>query len=137
MLFALAELILDLNYLQQTFCKVDLESMHIIMCVTDASMRTFMLDPETREAVMTTVNPPDSIRGSISRRTIADKTGLPRETVRRKISELAELGLLQIDAAGRVRASQLLGDPALQRTLEGGHAAILRYLARLKSLGVE
>lgn len=77
------------------------------------------------------------MRGSISRRTIADKTGLPRETVRRKVAELAEQGHVSIDADGQVRIGQRLGDLAVQAIVEEGHRTVLRYFDRLTALGVD
>jgi DNA-binding transcriptional ArsR family regulator len=137
MTFGLAELLLDLIYTLQAYCKVDLESGYILLVVSDATMRPFMIDPSTPAEIMTAERPPNDIRGSISRRTIADKTGLPRETVRRKTMDLAARGLVQIDEDGRVRIAQRLGEPDFQHTVARCHEAVLRYLQRLKELGVE
>jgi hypothetical protein len=133
--FAINELMLDLVYELQTYVGTDLESVLILLCVTDATMRPFMLNSPSRE-VLTAERPSDEIRGAISRRMIADKTGLPRETVRRKTQELADAGLVLIDGADRVRAAQRLGDPKFQRAVEAGHRAVMRYRERLEALGV-
>ena len=135
--FAATELLLDLIYLIQSFCQTDLESILILLCVTDASMHPFMLDPSTPPEIMDAERPPDEVRGAISRRMVSDKTGLPRETVRRKSMELAAAGFLLIDDQDRLRIAQDLGNPAFQRTVEGGHLAVLRYLERLHALGVD
>lgn len=134
--FAASEVLLDLIYLLQSFAKVDLESLHILLCVTDATMRPFMLDPSAAHRMMTVERPPNEVRGAISRRSIADKTGLPRETVRRKTAELAELGLLQIDDDGRIRSAQDMSNPQFQRVLEAAHAAMLNYFERMEQFGV-
>jgi hypothetical protein len=134
--FATSEVMLDLIYLLQSFTKVDLESMHILLCVTDATMRPFMLDPDAATAAMTAQRPANAIRGAISRRSIADKTGLPRETVRRKTAELAASGLLQIDEEDRVRSAQDMANPEFQRVLEAAHAAMLKYGQRMEQFGV-
>lgn len=137
-MYALVELLLDVVYTFQGRIRVDLESMLILLCVSDASMRPFMIDPDTpRDLIAHTVRPPESIRGAISRRMIADKTGLSRETVRRRTKELAEMGLIRIDEDDLVRSEQMLDNPMLQRMLEEGHDAILRYQARLRSYGVD
>lgn len=107
-----------------------------MLCVTDATMRTFMLETHATESVIASEKPSDDIRGSISRRMIADKTGLPRETVRRKTQELADAGLVVIDQEGRVRSAQRLGEASFQRVIEDGHRAVMRYKQRLESYGV-
>lgn len=137
MTFGLTELMLDLGYLLQAYCKVDAESLQILLCVSDATMRPFMLDPATPASILNAEKPSNEVRGSISRRTIADKTGISRETVRRKVGELAALELVQIDEDDRVRSGQRLGEPAFRQTVEGGHAAVLRYLERLEALGID
>jgi DNA-binding IclR family transcriptional regulator len=100
-------------------------------------MRPFMLDPNLRATVLCDAAPPEEIRGSISRRLIADKTGCPRETVRRKVVELAEKGHITIDSEDRIRIAQGLYDPRACAAVEQGHQAILRYLERLRQLGVD
>ncbi len=134
--FAANELLLDLLYLLQSYCKQDLESVAILLCVTDATMRPFMAGGSVALEILLAERPPEDIRGAISRRMIADKTGLSRETVRRKTQELAEQGFVLIDEEDRVRSAQHLGDPAFQRVVEGGHRAVLGYLQRLNSFGV-
>lgn len=67
---------------------------------------------------------------------LADKTGLSRETVRRKTQELADAGLVLVDDEGRVRSAQRLDEPEVRRIIEDGHRAVVRYRQRLESLGV-
>ena len=136
--FAGIELLLDLLYYVRAFYgDVDLETLLILLCVSDATMRPFMLDSAQAQNVMQLPKPPDEIRGSISRRAIADKTGLPRETVRRKVLELVEKGMVIVDADERVRISYGLADPRAWTSAEQAHLAVLRYLARLTQLGIE
>lgn len=137
MLFGLTELFLDLTYVLQSYWKIDLEDLHILMWVADATMRPYMLDPETPRGVLSAPRPPDDVRGTISRRTIADRAGLARETVRRKTKELAARGLLKIDSDDLVRPPSPLEDPGFQRTMEEGHRAVLRYHARLARYGID
>lgn len=136
-MFSIVEMLLEVIYTYQSTIKIDLESMLIVLCVNDATMRPFMTDPNTPESVLRMERPPESVRGSISRRMIADKTGLSRETVRRRTIELAEMGLIVIDPSDGVRASQQLDNRIFQHMLEAGHEAVLNYTARLRSLGID
>ena len=95
--FAANELTLDLVYLLQSYAKTDLESVVILLCVTDATMRPFMQSAEQGDDALTVARPSNDIRGAISRRMIAEKTGISRESVRRKTQDLADAGLLVID----------------------------------------
>jgi hypothetical protein len=92
--FAATGLTLDLLYLLQKQYNMDLESILIVLCVVEASMRPFMSSPVIDHELLTVVHPPESIRGSITRLMISDKTGLPRETVRRKCNALIASGYL-------------------------------------------
>ncbi len=135
--FAAVELLLDLIYSAQSYYKdIDCESLLIVLCVNDATMRPFVLDPALDPAVMRAAHPPEELRGAISRRMIADKTGLPRETVRRKTQALAERGYLVIDAEDRVRVPMLLDQPDAQRAPIEARKAVQRYLDRLRAFGV-
>jgi len=137
LMFAGVELLLDLIYAAQSYYKdIDLESLLIVLCVSDATMRPFVLDPTLDPAIMRAAYPPDDIRGAISRRMIADKTGLPRETVRRKTQALADLGHVVIDADDRVRAPSMLNEPEAQRAPAEVRKAVQRYLERLRGFGV-
>lgn len=130
MFFAANELLLELIYIAQGYAKTDLESLLILLCVGNATMRPFMLSAAS-EPVTAAELVDESVRGSISRRMVASDTGLPRETVRRKSDELAEAGLLIVDDAGRLRSTPLLGDPDLQRAIEAMDAAVRRYRRRV------
>ncbi|MGD9982169.1 MAG: hypothetical protein AB7H66_15150 [Hyphomonadaceae bacterium] len=134
--FAATELTLELLYLLQSYANKDLESVAILLCVTDATMRPFMNNIAPGALVLTAERPSDDIRGAISRRMIAEKTGLSRETVRRKTQELAEAGLIVIDEDDRVRSAQRLGEGDFQRVVEGGHRAVMRYRRRLEACGI-
>ncbi len=115
----------------------DLDAALIMVCVTNATMQTFMAGPGLDASILRQPILPEDVRGAISRRMIADKTGLPRETVRRKVAALIEQGLLYIDGAGAVRATPRLHEPETQAILASAHDAIMRYVATVRSLGVE
>ena len=137
MIFGINELMMELLYLLQTYSNTDLESLLILLYVNDATMRPFMHDQAPSAELLTTAKPPDSVRGAISRRMIAEKTGLSRETVRRKTRQLAKAGLILIDAEDRVRSAQRLDEAEVQRMIEAGHKAITRYMRRLDLYGVD
>lgn len=131
MAYALHELLFDLTFMAREHFQVDIEGLFILCCVNEATMRPLVLTPASPEA-LTASRPPDEIRGSISRRAIADRTGLPRETVRRKVQELVDRGLVMIDPHDRVRSIQALAEPTVQNVIQQGHRAVTRYHERLR-----
>jgi len=135
--FATSELLLDLVHTARTYFPLDLESLLIIACVNEATMRPFVLDTATPPEVLHAARPPEEVRGSISRRMVADKLGLPRETVRRKTSELAAMGFLRVDENDGLRITQELDNPLAQQLLEEGLRAVRRFVRRIQELGVE
>jgi hypothetical protein len=80
----------------------DLDSAMIYLTVVAASAGAGARDPEFR-AVFDTAPLPDEAFRPVSRRAISLATGLPRETVRRKIARLVAEGHL-IEEADGVRA---------------------------------
>lgn len=134
--FASVELLLDLVYVARAIGDIDLDSVLIYYCVSEATMRPLVLDPDTSPEIMAMPLPPDQLRGSISRLLVADRVGLPRETVRRKIASLIASGLLVEDDEGRVRTTRNLGQAHVQKAAHDAHAAVQRYLARLRQFGV-
>lgn len=116
----------------QSYLSLDLEALLIVACVSDATMRPFMsanaAPPPTSEFL------PEDLRGSISRRMIADKTGIPRETVRRRVDELVAAGLLIVDSEDKLRSATLLGDPECQRAIDSARRAIRLSQQRLSDV---
>lgn len=133
--FAAVELLLNTLHIARSVADVDLESVIIYYCVAEASMRPLVLEPDVPDGVRRAETPPEKYRGTISRLLIADRTGLPRETVRRKTSALVEAGLLTQDDQGRVRTLRNLGNPAVQKAADDVFATVQRYDARLRQLG--
>lgn len=129
--FAAVELLLDINYVGQSLVQSDYESTMIYFCVAEATMRPFVLNRDNMQAYENDPTPPEHLRGSISRLLIADRTGLPRETVRRKANALVKSGLLFEDEAGRLRSKPNLGEPSIQNAVNDVYAAVARYNARL------
>jgi hypothetical protein len=114
----------------------DLESALIMICVSDATMRKYMPGAAPNSDVMRLEYLDESVRGSISRRMIADKTGLPRETVRRKVGQLIARNILYVDAEGAIRATPRLHDPELRQAVLDAHEAVMTYRRTLDRFGV-
>lgn len=134
--FAGTELALDIVHSVCAIYRVDIESALILMCVADATMRPLYLS-RGEGGMVRQLNPRADERGSISRQMVADKIGLPRETVRRKIKDLIASGHLTIDDKDRVQIKTMLQMPHVQHELEQGHRAVLRYFERLRELGID
>lgn len=135
--FAEGELLLDLLYLARRHYQVDLESVLIIICINDATMRPFMTGTSPDQDLLRSMDMPTHMRGTISRLKIADKTGLSRETVRRKCKQLLALGLLVEVDEGHLRTRNVLADTKVQNTLEEAHRAVQRYTKRLGAFGID
>lgn len=129
------ELVLDLMHLLREASGLDYESIVISCALNAAAMRPLLFDPKSPENVRDLAAPPNEARGSTSRLAIAEVTGLPRETVRRKINHMIEQGLAEEDQHGQVRPSRQLADPRWQSIADQGFAAVQRYDRKLRSLG--
>ncbi len=133
--FSNVELMLDLVYASRVGPKLDLESMFIYLTVSEATMRPLMLDASTPPEVLELVEPPEEYRGSITRLLVADRIGMPRETVRRKIQKMIDDGLLAEDAEGRIRTTRNFGQGNVQEWARLTFAAVQRYDQRLRQFG--
>jgi hypothetical protein len=133
--FSNVELMLDLVYASRVGPKLDLESMFIYLTVSEATMRPLMLDPSTPPEVLELVEPPEEYRGSITRLLVADRIGMPRETVRRKIQKMLDDGLLAEDDEGRVRTTRNFGQGSVQDWTRLTFEAVQRYEQRLRQFG--
>jgi hypothetical protein len=133
--FSNVELMLDLIYAARVGPKLDLESMFIYLTVSEATMRPLMLDPSTPPEVLELVEPPEEFRGSITRLLVADRIGMPRETVRRKIQRMIKDGLLAEDDEGRIRTTRNFGQGNVQEWARLTFAAVQRYDQRLRQFG--
>jgi len=102
-LHAGAELTLELLRIYSAALSLDIESIWILLCVTQQSMGSFVLDPDRAKVWNGAEVVSDAVRSPLSRRAVAERTGLPRETVRRKMAAMADQGLLMVDDYGGVR----------------------------------
>jgi len=104
--YATTELYLDLMFCMTRHLKCDADAVWIYMCVAHDTMRPYAENARAGDEILTLPQIPEEARAGISRRMIAEKTGLARETVRRRVAVLVNAGLLFEDADGRVRSSQ-------------------------------
>lgn len=136
--FAATELILDIFHALTTHYELDLEAIWILTVIGHETMRPWILDPRLAEQYVTVDRVPDSVRGSISRLMVADRTGLPRETVRRRIAELSAAGFISLDDKGHVR---LTGDKVTGSAYQSGvaeiYSAVERYRKRIAALAAK
>ena len=65
--------------------------------------------------------------GTISRVAIADRTGLPRETVRRKINALIKAGLVAEERPGNIRTVLDITAPNVMEAIQESYKAVRRY----------
>ncbi len=108
---------------------LEIEEIVILVCVAEATMRPLVVGEN--ESLLRSEFPADDVRGWISRRLIAERTGLPRETVRRKVRRLIDRALLDVDEEGHVRSIQMLSNSALAQNLENVRCFVGRYLKRV------
>lgn len=135
-LFATVELFLDLQYsIRSRTPGLDLESLLICCVVNEAAMRRLLVGPTARPDLADHPRPPEETRGSISRNLIAERAGLPRETVRRKVNQLIESGILYESATGEVRPVPMLEDTMFHDIAKECVSAVRRFDARLRELG--
>lgn len=135
--FGLVELMFDLTFFSRELYGDDLDCALIVVCVCHATMRPFMEAVGHDTKMLCIQSPPEELRGSISRRMIAEKTGIARETVRRKVAMLIDDGLLIADDEDGVRIVPKLHDPRTRDLLESCHKAVMRYMALMQSYGVK
>lgn len=133
--FAAIEMVLDVLHVARQIADVDLDSLLIYLCISEATMRPMLLDPTTPPEILELVKPPEEFRGSISRLLVSDKLGMPRETVRRKIQQLVANGFLLEDEEGRMRVTQRFGEEGIQKCVQDLYVAVQRYDARLRQFG--
>ncbi len=96
---------------------------------------TVVVGPAAPRDLIEAPLPPEALRGSISRLAVADVTGLPRETVRRKINQLLASGLPIENAHGQVKVVRGLADACWQKAANDIFVAVLAYDRTLRASG--
>lgn len=136
--YAACELFLDILWsVRSRAPDMDLETLLIFLVVNEAAMRPLLVGPNARHDLLDHPHPPDEARGAISRNLLADRTGLPRETVRRKVNQLIAAALINETREGELRPATMLSDVIYQQIADECYEAVKRYDARLRSLGCE
>jgi DNA-binding transcriptional ArsR family regulator len=135
--YASLELLLDVIHSTRSFVQADLESIAIYLCVGEATMRPVLADPVKVREISTSDRAPEEWRGSITMLQVADRLDMPRETVRRKVKQLIEKGLLYADDKGRIRSTPNFDNPALAPAVNEVHDAVRRYRERLATYGID
>ena len=102
-----------------------------------ADERVLVLGEDVPPEVRQSAFPSEAFRGAISRIAISRRTGLPRETVRRKTNMLLRSGFLSEDQQGAVRTTRNLADSKVQKAADDGFSAVRKYDARLRQLGCQ
>ena len=133
--FAAVELFLDLTHVARSLFKSDMESTLIWFSITEATLRPLMLDDAVPAEKKLSVKPKSEDLGAISRVAIADRTGLPRETVRRKVNALLTAGLVIEEKTGSVRTVLDITAPHVTTAISESFKAVGRYHKRLQQLG--
>lgn len=121
--YATFELFLDFHHVLNGFVRSDFENVVIYACVAEATLRPH-ITPAAKD-----FDPETGFTGAISRLLVAERTGLPRETVRRKIAAMISRGLLRQAEHGFVAITpQSFAGNAREIS-----AAVARYQNRLST----
>ena len=116
-LLATSEAMLDLYYEAHALLDLDLIDTLIVMCVAQAALR--QRGGLGRSQV-------SGARPVISRRLIAERIAIPRESVRRRIRSLATLGIIEVSDRGQVLGLSLI-DERFQHLASAGARVLKRY----------
>ena len=135
--YASLELLLDLTRATRMLVQADLESIAICLCVAEATMRPVLADPARVHELSTTDRAPEAWRGSVTMLQVADRLDMPRETVRRKVKQLIESGLLCADDKGRIRSTPNFDNPTVGSAIDDVHDAVCRYRERLAKYAID
>jgi CRP-like cAMP-binding protein len=115
-LLATSEAMLDLYYEAHALLGLDLIDTLIVMCVAQAELRQRSGLGRGQAAA----------RPVISRRLIAERIAIPRESVRRRIRSLAAAGVIAVTDRGQVVGLSLV-DERFQRLASSGARVLKRY----------
>ncbi len=125
--YASCQLLLDILYSATASSGRDLESVWIMACVLHNTLRNLVTDPHISARYLSQEDVPEHVYVTMSRRAIADKTGLSRETVRRRTNKLIEDGVL-IESNGNVRLGHRVRTHEDIANVNALHAAAQSFL---------
>lgn len=112
--FAMINAYLNQQRIMMDALKMDLTELTIYLVVTIAGIQRLVRLPDIPEAYRGYEPLPATLVGPISRRAIAEASGIPRETVRRTVNDLIRRGHLV--AAGRQGVTTARGTVAREHT---------------------
>jgi hypothetical protein len=112
--YAMINAYLNQQRIMMDALKMDLTELTIFLVVTIAGIQRLVRVPDMPEAYRGFEPLPTALVGLISRRAIAEATGIPRETVRRTVNDLIRRGHLV--AAGRQGVTTARGTVQRERT---------------------
>lgn len=96
----------------------DYESAILFLSVTTQNSQNVMLKRDTRRRYASLATPIDpDLMTPVSRSALARSTGLPRETVRRKVAKLIERGLIVDTPRGLIVPRHVTDNPLYAETL--------------------
>lgn len=94
---------LETNRIWREYLGLDNDDLMVLLNIALANVQRFMRDRVGRDPFLANVGIPQDAIVPISRRAIARATGLPRETVRRRVDRLIAEGLV-VELTGGVRS---------------------------------
>jgi hypothetical protein len=96
----------------------DFESAILFLSVTTQNSQNVMLKRDTRQRYASLATPIDpDLMTPVSRSALSRSTGLPRETVRRKVAKMIERGLMVDTPRGLIVPRQVTDNPLYAETL--------------------
>ena len=81
--------------------------------------------------------PPDNMRRPVSGAALSTSLGVPNETVRRKIKQLIDQGLLERVSGGLIVPAEVLARPQMTRVMRAGYVNLRRLLTRIQRIGLD
>jgi hypothetical protein len=115
----------------------DYEQVIIMLAITTRNSQNVMNDRQAREAYGSFHDPiPLDQLTPVSRMALARSTGLPRETVRRKVAKLIDAGWVAEVDGGLIVPNELSKDPRYIAILEPQAANLRRLFGAIASAGV-
>lgn len=116
----------------------DYESVIIFLAMTTQNSQAMMLNQKWRKQYASFREPiPLELMRPVSRKSLARSTGLPRETVRRKVARLVERGLVVEANGGLIVPPQVHNNPLYLEVLRPQEALLRRLMTITNERDVE
>jgi predicted transcriptional regulator len=109
----------------------------LLVAISQANVAQITRNPELQRTYATLDQPPpDEMRRPVSVSAIANSLRLPFETVRRRISGLVEVGVLQTARRGVILPTAPLNSPFYRMAAEANYALVRNLYFRLRGIGL-